>query len=65
MSRNVLIGAAGVIIGLILLTVLPWWLPVIIIAAAIAVAVAGYRGLTPGQRRRAVQQIRKRRQLGR
>lgn len=63
MSRHMMAGIGGVIIGLILLAVLPWWVPVLIIAAAIAIPVIGYRMLDPSQRRR-LRQARSRRQLG-
>lgn len=63
MSRHTMAGIGGAIIGLILLTVLPWWISVLIIAAAIAIPVTGYRMLDPSQRRR-LRQARSRRQLG-
>jgi phosphatidylglycerophosphate synthase len=58
-----MVGIGGVIIGLILLTVLPWWISVLIIAAAVAIPATGYRMLDPSQRRR-LRQVRSRRQLG-
>jgi hypothetical protein len=45
------IAIGGVIIGLILLFINPW-IALIVIAAAIAVPVAGYLMLDPSQRRR-------------
>jgi uncharacterized membrane protein YdbT with pleckstrin-like domain len=56
-------GIAGVIIGLILFIVLPWYVPVILIALAIGIPVAAYAMLDPAQRRRLKAQ-RRRRQLG-
>jgi membrane protein implicated in regulation of membrane protease activity len=64
MSRHLWVGIGGVILGLILLTVLPWWVPVLIIAAAIAIPVIGWRSLDPSQRRR-IRNMRSRGQLGR
>ena len=45
------IAIGGVIIGLILLFINPW-IALVVIAAAIAVPVAGYFMLDPSQRRR-------------
>ena len=45
MSRHLMFGIGGVIIGLILLAVLPWWVPVLIIVAAIAIPVIAWRTL--------------------
>ncbi len=64
MSRHLMFGIGGVIIGLILLAVLPWWVPVLIIAAAIAIPVIAWRTLDPSQRRR-IRTMRDRGQLGR
>jgi membrane protein implicated in regulation of membrane protease activity len=64
MSRHLMFGIGGVIIGLILLAVLPWWVPVLIIAAAIAIPVIAWRSLDPSQRRR-IRGMRNRGQLGR
>lgn len=63
MSRQMKAGIGGVIVGLILLVVLPWWISLAIIAAAVAIPVTGYRMLDPSQRRR-LRQARRRRQLG-
>ena len=42
----------GVIVGLILLGFgIPWWLPVLVIAAAIAIPAGAYLMLDPSQRR--------------
>jgi len=64
MSRHLMYGIGGVIIGLILLAWLPWWVPVLIIAAAIAIPVIAWRTLDPSQRRR-IRAMRDRGQLGR
>jgi membrane protein implicated in regulation of membrane protease activity len=64
MSRHLMFGIGGVIIGLILLAVLPWYVPVIIIALAIAIPVIAWRALDPSQRRR-IRNMRSRGQLGR
>jgi membrane protein implicated in regulation of membrane protease activity len=64
MSRHLMFGIGGVIIGLILLAVLPWWVPVLIIAAAIAIPVIAWRSLDSSQRRR-IRGMRSRGQLGR
>jgi membrane protein implicated in regulation of membrane protease activity len=64
MSRHLMFGIGGVIIGLILLTVLPWWVPVLVIAAAIAIPVIAWRTLDSSQRRR-IRGMRSRGQLGR
>ena len=64
MSRHLMFGIGGVIIGLILLWVLPWWVPVLIIAAAIAIPVIAWRTLDSSQRRR-IRGMRSRGQLGR
>jgi hypothetical protein len=57
-------GIAGIIIGLILFIALPWQIPVIIIALAIAIPAIAYRMLDPSQRRR-LRRARSRKQLGR
>ena len=64
MTNHMKFGIGGVIIGLILLAVLPWYVSVLIIAAAIALPAAGYLMLDPSQRRR-LRQSRRRGQLGR
>jgi cell division protein FtsW (lipid II flippase) len=64
MSRHLMYGIGGVIIGLILLAWLPWWVPVLVIAAAIAIPVIAWRTLDPSQRRR-IRAMRDRGQLGR
>ncbi len=64
MSRPMMFGIGGVIIGLVLLAVLPWYVPVLVIAAAIAIPVIAWRTLDPSQRRR-IRRMRQRGQLGR
>ena len=54
---------AGIIIGLILFAVLPWYVPLAIILAAIAIPTAAYLMLDESQRRR-LRETRRRRQLG-
>jgi hypothetical protein len=63
MSPHMKFGIAGVIVGLILLIVLPWYVPLIIIALAIAIPAIAYAALDPSQRRR-LRGIRGRKQLG-
>lgn len=60
MSGRTKIAIGGVIIGLILLFINPW-IALVVIAAAIAIPVAGYLMLDPSQRRRLknIQQRRK------
>ncbi|HEY2309192.1 MAG TPA: hypothetical protein VGI05_25235 [Streptosporangiaceae bacterium] len=60
MSGRTKIAIGGIIIGLILLFINPW-IGLVVIAAAIAVPVAGYLMLDPSQRRRLknIQQRRK------
>jgi membrane protein implicated in regulation of membrane protease activity len=64
MSRPLMFGIGGVILGLILLVALPWWVSVLIIAAAIAIPVVAWRSLDSSQRRR-IRNMRSRGQLGR
>jgi hypothetical protein len=64
MSRHMMFGIGGVILGLVLFAVLPWYVPVLIIAAAIAIPVIAWRMLDPSQRRR-IRGMRQRGQLGR
>jgi membrane protein implicated in regulation of membrane protease activity len=64
MSRPLMFGIGGVILGLILLAVLPWWVSALVIVAAIAIPVVAWRSLDPSQRRR-IRSMRDRGQLGR
>ena len=63
MSRPMMFGIGGVIIGLILFVVSPW-LALAVIVLAIAVPVIAWRALDPSQRRR-IKNMRDRGQLGR
>jgi ABC-type bacteriocin/lantibiotic exporter with double-glycine peptidase domain len=63
MSRPMMFGIGGVILGLILFIVSPW-LALAVIALAIAVPVIVWRALDPSQRRR-IRNMRDRGQLGR
>jgi Flp pilus assembly protein TadB len=57
-------GIGGVILGLILFAVLPFWVGALVIVAAIAIPVIAWRMLDPSQRRR-IRNMRSRGQLGR
>jgi membrane protein implicated in regulation of membrane protease activity len=63
MTPQVKWGIAGVIIALILFGFIPWYIPVILLVIALAVTGAGWRALSPSQRRR-VREMRRRRELG-
>jgi membrane protein implicated in regulation of membrane protease activity len=63
MSRPLMFGIGGVIIGLILFVVSPW-LALAVIVLAIAVPIIAWRALAPAQRRR-IRNMRDRGQLGR
>ena len=63
MSDRMKIAIGGIIIGFILLFVVPWWVGVLVIAAAIAIPVGGYLMLDPSQRKR-LRRIQRRRQIG-
>jgi membrane protein implicated in regulation of membrane protease activity len=63
MSRHMWFGIGGVIIGLILFGFLPWWVPVLVIAASIAIPVVAWAALGSSNRRRIIQ-MRRRGQLG-
>jgi len=56
-------GIAGVIVGLILFAILPWYVPLLVIAAAIAIPAVLYAMLDPSQRRR-LRRTRGRKQIG-
>jgi membrane protein implicated in regulation of membrane protease activity len=64
MTPQVKWGIAGVIIALILFGFIPWYIPVILLVIALAVTGAGWRALSPSQRRR-IREVRRRRELGR
>jgi hypothetical protein len=52
MRSSTKVGIAGVVLGLILLAILPWWVAVGIIVVALAIPVGGYMTLDASQRRR-------------
>lgn len=52
MRSSTKVGIAGVVLGLILLAILPWWVAVGIIVVALAIPVGGYMTLDSSQRRR-------------
>jgi uncharacterized membrane protein len=60
-SGRTKIAIGGIIIGLILLFINPW-IGLVVIAAAIAIPVAGYLMLDPSQRRR-LKNIQRRREI--
>ena len=65
MSRQMKWGIAGVVIALILLVFnIPLYVPLILLVIALAVTGAGWRALSPSQRRR-IREIRRRKELGR
>jgi membrane protein implicated in regulation of membrane protease activity len=64
MAPRIKYSIAAIVIALVLLvTGIPWYVPVLIIAIAVAVPAIAYANLTPDQRRR-LRQTRKRRQIG-
>lgn len=64
MTPHMKIGIAGVVIGLILLLIAPWWLSLGVIVLAIAIPGVAYAMLDSNQKAR-LRQIRSRRQIGR
>lgn len=52
MTPSTKVGIIGVVVGLILLAILPWWAAVGIIIIALAIPVGGYMALDKSQRRR-------------
>jgi Na+/H+-translocating membrane pyrophosphatase len=52
MTPSTKVGIVGVVIGLILLAILPWWAAVGVIIVALAIPVGGYMALDKSQRRR-------------
>ena len=52
MRSSTKVGIAGVVLGLIMLAILPWWAAVGIIIIALAIPVGGYRPLDKPRRRR-------------
>lgn len=55
---------AGIVLGLILLAIFPWWVTAGVIVLAIGIPAAAWMALDPSQRRR-IRQMRRRGQLGR
>ena len=55
---------AGIVLGLILLIVFPWWVTAGIVVLAIGIPAVAYFALDPSQRRR-YREIRRRRAIGR
>ena len=64
MSGRMKFMIGGVVVGLILLFIVPTWIAVLVIAAAIAIPAAAYFMLDPSQRRR-LRDGQRRRQIGR
>ena len=65
MSRKWQMFVAGFVVAIILFILpIPWWLPVIVLLAAISAPVVGWMMLDPSQRRR-IRRMRDRGQLGR
>jgi uncharacterized membrane protein len=52
MRSSTKVGIAGVVLGLIMLAILPWWVAIGIIVVALAIPVGGYMALDKSQRRR-------------
>ncbi len=52
MSNRMKFVIGGVVVGLLALLILPTWIGLVIIAAAIGVPLAGYLMLDPSQRRK-------------
>jgi hypothetical protein len=52
MTPSTKVGIAGIVLGLILLAILPWWAAVGIIIIAAAIPVGGYMALDMSKRRR-------------
>ena len=52
MTNRTKFAVVGVIVGLILLAIVPWWIGAVVILAAIGIPTAGYLMLDPSQRRR-------------
>jgi multisubunit Na+/H+ antiporter MnhG subunit len=65
MSRKWQLAVAGIVLAIILWAVgIPFWVPVLIVLAALAVPVVGYMMLDSNQRAR-IRRMQKRRQIGR
>lgn len=64
MTPHMKVGIAGVIVGLLLFIFTPWYVPLLIIALAIAIPAIAYAMLDPSQRRRLRRVRQQRKQLG-
>jgi hypothetical protein len=62
MTPHVKWSIAGIVLGLILLAVFPWWVTAGIVVLAIGIPAAAYLTLDPSQRRR-YREIRRRKAL--
>jgi hypothetical protein len=62
MTPHVKWSIAGIVLGLILLAVFPWWVTAGIVVLAIGIPAAAYLSLDPSQRRR-YREIRRRKAL--
>jgi hypothetical protein len=62
MTPHVKWSIAGIVLGLILLIVFPWWVTAGIVVLAIGIPAAAYLTLDPSQRRR-YREIRRRKAL--
>jgi cell division protein FtsW (lipid II flippase) len=62
MTPHTKVAIAGIVLGLILLAVFPWWVTAGIIVLAIGIPAAAYMTLDPSQRRR-YREIRRRRAI--
>jgi hypothetical protein len=65
MSGRWALAIGGIIVAIILFAVgIPWWVPVLVILAALAVPVVGYLMLDSNQKTR-IRRMRQRKQIGR
>ena len=62
MTPHVKWSIAGIVLGLILLAVFPWWVTAGIVVLAVGIPAAAYLSLDPSQRRR-YREIRRRKAL--
>ena len=62
MTPHVKWSIAGIVLGLILLAVFPWWVTAGIVVLAIGIPAAAYLSLDPSQRRR-YRELRRRKAL--
>ena len=62
MTPQVKWSIAGIVLGLILLIVFPWWVTAGIVVLAVGIPAAAYLSLDPSQRRR-YREIRRRKAL--